>query len=49
MMSFTSDQWVIIALIFVLGLLVGGFLLLAALAWRYAPRTPPVAKLESEP
>ena len=26
MTSFTSDQWVIIALIFVLGLLVGGFL-----------------------
>jgi hypothetical protein len=26
MMSFTSDQWVIVALIFVLGLLVGGFL-----------------------
>lgn len=26
MMSFTSDQWVIILLIFVLGLLVGGFL-----------------------
>ena len=26
MLSFTSDQWVIIALIFVLGLLVGGFL-----------------------
>ena len=26
MMNFTSDQWVIVALIFVLGLLVGGFL-----------------------
>ena len=26
MMSFTSDQWVIVALIFVLGFLVGGFL-----------------------
>ena len=26
MLNFTSDQWVIIALIFVLGLLVGGFL-----------------------
>ena len=26
MMNFTSDQWVIIALIFILGLLVGGFL-----------------------
>jgi len=26
MLSFTSDQWVIVALIFVLGLLVGGFL-----------------------
>lgn len=26
MLSFTSDQWVIIALIFVLGLLIGGFL-----------------------
>ncbi len=26
MMSFTSDQWIIIGLIFVLGLLVGGFL-----------------------
>ena len=26
MISFTSDQWVIIALVFVLGLLVGGFL-----------------------
>src|SRR5687767_4248652 len=26
MLSFTSDQWVIIALIFVLGLLVGAFL-----------------------
>ena len=25
-MSFTSDQWVIVALIFVLGLLIGGFL-----------------------
>ena len=26
MLNFTSDQWVIVALIFVLGLLVGGFL-----------------------
>jgi len=26
MLSFTSDQWVIVALIFVLGLLIGGFL-----------------------
>ena len=26
MLSFTSDQWVIVALIFVLGLLVGAFL-----------------------
>ncbi len=26
MMNFTSDQWVIVALVFVLGLLVGGFL-----------------------
>ena len=26
MLNFTSDQWVIIALIFVLGLLIGGFL-----------------------
>lgn len=26
MLSFTSDQWVIVALVFVLGLLVGGFL-----------------------
>ncbi|GAC1576174.1 MAG: hypothetical protein NVS3B5_07560 [Sphingomicrobium sp.] len=26
MLSFTSDQWVIVALIFILGLLVGGFL-----------------------
>ena len=26
MLSFTTDQWVIIALIFVLGLLIGGFL-----------------------
>ena len=26
MLSFTSDQWVIVALIFLLGLLVGGFL-----------------------
>ena len=26
MMNFTSDQWVIVALIFILGLLVGGFL-----------------------
>ena len=26
MLDFTSDQWVIVALIFVLGLLVGGFL-----------------------
>ncbi len=26
MLSFTSDQWVIVALIFVLGLLVGGFI-----------------------
>ena len=26
MLQFTSDQWVIVALIFVLGLLVGGFL-----------------------
>ena len=26
MINFTSDQWVIVALIFVLGLLVGGFL-----------------------
>lgn len=29
--------------------LAGGGLLLAALAWRYAPRTPPLAKLEPEP
>lgn len=27
MVAFTSDQWVILALVFVLGLLVGGFLL----------------------
>ena len=26
MLNFTSDQWVIVALIFVLGLLIGGFL-----------------------
>ena len=26
MMNFTTDQWVIVALVFVLGLLVGGFL-----------------------
>ena len=26
MMGFTSDQWVIVALVFVLGLLIGGFL-----------------------
>ena len=26
MLNFTSDQWVIVALIFILGLLVGGFL-----------------------
>jgi hypothetical protein len=26
MMSFTSDQWVIVALIFILGFLIGGFL-----------------------
>lgn len=26
MMAFTSDQWVIVALVFILGLLVGGFL-----------------------
>ena len=26
MLNFTTDQWVIVALIFVLGLLVGGFL-----------------------
>ncbi len=26
MMSFTSDQWIIVALVFVLGLLIGGFL-----------------------
>ncbi len=26
MLAFTSDQWIIIALVFVLGLLVGGFL-----------------------
>ena len=26
MLSFTSDQWVIVALVFVLGLVVGGFL-----------------------
>ncbi len=26
MVSFTSDQWVIVALIFILGLLIGGFL-----------------------
>jgi hypothetical protein len=26
MLSFTTDQWVIVALIFVLGLLIGGFL-----------------------
>ena len=26
MMGFTSDQWIIVALVFVLGLLVGGFL-----------------------
>lgn len=26
MVSFTSDQWIIIALVFILGLLVGGFL-----------------------
>jgi hypothetical protein len=26
MMNFTSDQWIIVALVFVLGLLVGGFL-----------------------
>ncbi|HET9810098.1 MAG TPA: hypothetical protein VFP53_00190 [Sphingomicrobium sp.] len=26
MVAFTSDQWVILALVFVLGLLVGGFL-----------------------
>ena len=26
MIAFTSDQWVILALVFVLGLLVGGFL-----------------------
>jgi len=26
MMSFTSDQWVILALVFVLGLLIGAFL-----------------------
>jgi hypothetical protein len=26
MMNFTSDQWVIVALVFVLGLLIGGFL-----------------------
>jgi len=26
MLSFTSDQWVIVALVFILGLLVGGFL-----------------------
>ncbi|HUE78842.1 MAG TPA: hypothetical protein VMN38_04350 [Sphingomicrobium sp.] len=26
MLTFTSDQWVIVALIFILGLLVGGFL-----------------------
>ena len=26
MINFTSDQWVIVALVFVLGLLVGGFL-----------------------
>jgi len=26
MMSFSTDQWVIVALVFVLGLLVGGFL-----------------------
>ncbi len=29
--------------------LFGGGFLLAALAWRYVPRTPPLAKLESEP
>ncbi len=27
MLAFTSDQWIIIALVFLLGLLVGGFLL----------------------
>ena len=26
MLNFTSDQWVIVALVFILGLLVGGFL-----------------------
>ena len=26
MMGFTSDQWVIVALVFILGLLIGGFL-----------------------
>ncbi|MBA2771628.1 MAG: hypothetical protein H0U34_06390, partial [Sphingomonas sp.] len=26
MLAFTSDQWIIIALVFLLGLLVGGFL-----------------------
>ena len=26
MMGFTSDQWIIVALVFVLGLLIGGFL-----------------------
>jgi hypothetical protein len=26
MIAFTSDQWIIVALVFVLGLLVGGFL-----------------------
>ena len=26
MMTFTSDQWIIVALVFVLGLLIGGFL-----------------------
>ncbi len=51
MMNFTSDQWVIVALIFVLGLLVGGFLFSGGgRKWktRYREETTRREALESE-
>jgi hypothetical protein len=40
MIAFTSDQWVILALVFVLGLLVGAFLLAGSgRKWKHRYRT----------
>ncbi len=49
MLNFTSDQWVIVALIFVLGLLVGGFLFSGgSRKWKQRYNTEVVRRTELE-